>query len=288
MGGDMSRLVTYLSFILLMWPGIEPARAQVEWLTDFDEAKEIARSENKLLLLDFWAKWCGPCLAMDRDVWVDDEVMQLSDKVVMVRVNVDHSRQLSMRYGTGKIPTMAFLDCSGNKLLNYIGYKDAAQMSHILRMLPANLEAIYIRIEALEKNPDNVILQIALGDSYRSLGLVLKSRLPVDMILNLSNDFYKAASKSNKMGDKPWLLDKAQTSMAMNYLTLGNSRKAKSIIKKCMKKFPESNHRPAHLYCMVQANLLQQDRREARKFFDMLKSEFPEDGYTRKAQASFD
>ena len=55
-------------------PHVRPAVFQ-----DLDFATALARSsaENKLLIVDAMTSWCGPCKAMDKTTWVDDELVGL-------------------------------------------------------------------------------------------------------------------------------------------------------------------------------------------------------------------
>ena len=59
---------------------------------------------QKPVLVDFWAEWCGPCKALGP---VLEEVSSaLADKAVIVKLNVDESRDLAAKYGIRGIPTM--------------------------------------------------------------------------------------------------------------------------------------------------------------------------------------
>ena len=65
---------------------------------DFDQKK----SENELLLVDFWAEWCGPCKSMHP---IFSRMAKKYKSVRFARVNVDNVQDIAMRYGVQSIPT---------------------------------------------------------------------------------------------------------------------------------------------------------------------------------------
>ena len=70
---------------------------------DFD--REVTQAD-KLVIVDFWAEWCGPCKAIAP--LLDDIARELPDKVKIVKVNVDHEPQLAQKFGIYNIPTLLF------------------------------------------------------------------------------------------------------------------------------------------------------------------------------------
>jgi thioredoxin 1 len=68
-----------------------------------DQTFDKAVSEN-LVLVDFWAQWCGPCKMIAP---VLDEIDQeVGDKVTIAKVNVDENPDTAGRYGVMSIPTL--------------------------------------------------------------------------------------------------------------------------------------------------------------------------------------
>jgi len=66
---------------------------------------EVLKSD-KLVIVDFWAEWCGPCKMIAP--LLDEVAKELPDKIKIVKVNVDHEQQLAQEYGIYNIPTLLF------------------------------------------------------------------------------------------------------------------------------------------------------------------------------------
>ena len=70
--------------------------------TSFDSLLE----GEKLVIVDFWATWCGPCRMLSP--LLDEVEGEMSDKVTVVKVNVDDADEIAMRYRIMSIPTLLF------------------------------------------------------------------------------------------------------------------------------------------------------------------------------------
>ena len=67
----------------------------------FDEALS---THEGLLMVDFWAEWCGPCRAIAPVL--EDLVRESGGRVSLGKVNVDENPGLAARYGIRSIPTI--------------------------------------------------------------------------------------------------------------------------------------------------------------------------------------
>lgn len=76
-------------------------------LTKDNFAQEVLRSEQTVLV-DFWASWCGPCMALAPTI---DEIASEQTVVKVGKVNVDDQPELARKFRVMSIPTlMVFKD----------------------------------------------------------------------------------------------------------------------------------------------------------------------------------
>ena len=72
-------------------------------VTDATFADEVLNSSDTIMV-DFWAEWCGPCRAVSPIL--DAIASEHSDKIKIVKLNVDDNPQIAMKYQITSIPAM--------------------------------------------------------------------------------------------------------------------------------------------------------------------------------------
>ena len=94
--------------------------------SNFDE---ILRQADGLVLVDFYADWCGPCQKLAP---VLDRVAQDLTDGRIVKVNVDHNPQLASRYDVKSIPTLLVFD-DGQIVKRSMGFHDEGEIRRLLQ-----------------------------------------------------------------------------------------------------------------------------------------------------------
>ncbi len=78
--------------------------AKILKLTDADFDTQV--KAQPLMVVDFWAEWCGPC-RMIAPV-LEELAAEYADRLAVGKLNVDESRQIAARLGIRSIPTLLF------------------------------------------------------------------------------------------------------------------------------------------------------------------------------------
>lgn len=95
--------------------------------TAWKEVLALAKAEDKLIFLDAYATWCGPCKAMQRDVFTDAEVGKFfNDAFINVKMDMEKGEgiELSYTYGVMAYPTLLFIDGDGEVVHKSVGGLD--------------------------------------------------------------------------------------------------------------------------------------------------------------------
>jgi thioredoxin len=80
---------------------------------NFDEA---LNRDSGVMMIDFWAEWCGPCRAIAPVL--EDIAKESAGKVTLAKVNVDENPGLAARYGIRSIPTILLV--KGGKVADQV------------------------------------------------------------------------------------------------------------------------------------------------------------------------
>ncbi len=98
-------------------------QADRAWMTNLDEAMKLAKSENKMVMVDFMATWCGPCQMYVDKVFPTEQFKEAAKDFILVKIDTDEQPKVAQKYGVSGIPDIRFLAPDGSQVSKVVGYK---------------------------------------------------------------------------------------------------------------------------------------------------------------------
>jgi len=104
------------------------AKEMVKEVMDEVFKKEVLEND-KPVLVDFWAPWCGPCRMVHPII--EDLASKMSDKIKFTRLNVDDNQGTAAQYGIMAIPSLLIFK-GGKVVKKHVGALPKQQLKSLL------------------------------------------------------------------------------------------------------------------------------------------------------------
>ena len=151
-----------ITTVALSWLSLSVIFAQG---IDFSDAKwesvlEQAKAENKIVFVDAFTTWCGPCKQMDKKVFSSKKVgTYFNDNFISIKMDMEKPQGLTMgnKYNVFVYPTLLFIDGYGSLVHRVAGYQDVKALiaEGELAIDPSrSLAALDAKYAAGEKSPE--------------------------------------------------------------------------------------------------------------------------------------
>lgn len=134
-----------------------------------------AKAENKMVLVDFMADWCGPCKMMDEKVFSSPVAGEYCNKhFVCVKVNVDKEKSVAKRYRVNQMPTLLFLDADGKEVKRSLGALRLELFMRLVQLVKGDILSLEKSWELHQQDVKN----LELHQQFLLCGLFLKEDMP--------------------------------------------------------------------------------------------------------------
>jgi len=256
--------------LVILWLALtvfNNSNAQINWYYDLDAAKSVAKFQNKFLLVDFWASWCGPCIKMDFEVWNKERIVELSEKFICVKVDIDYSTSVAQKFGINAIPRTMVIDIQDTWLLDITGYTNEKMMENYLVDFPSDVSGVYVNFTKLESNKDDWEAALNAALAYQDLAEGIDLQLLRKSLLNSSSRYFKNAQKITKKN--PVDYEKVSVYKALSKAHSNNPDKA---IKELDKLFETSTgeNKPLFQFAFCCSYTLKDDIKKANSHYNQL------------------
>ena len=266
-------LILTLSYLSVSSQGIKFFEGTLE------EAKALAKKEDKLIFLDAYTSWCGPCKRMAKNVFPTKEAGDyFNENFINVQKDMEkgEGRAIAKKYGVRSYPTLLFIDYTGNvvyqtkgarrdaKSLIQLGKQALKPSANTLRTLQKKWDdgnrkipflKEFIKTKSiLEKDYEEVFLEYLNNipteeyESEDNLTFVYKYTKSIN---STGLDFISKNSTSFKNYFGKEVFDKKINTIALEAISIANkdnANKTINSIKSLLKKFKPKDYKKQTIY----------------------------------------
>jgi thiol-disulfide isomerase/thioredoxin len=132
----------------------------------YESALKEAAATKKLVFIDFYTTWCGPCKMMDQSTFKDPWVVQwMTEKAISLKVDAERDLKLADKFKVEFYPTLVFLNAKGEVIDTLFGYISPKEFRNAAKDLHKGITALTRSAQALKADPDNPRLRLDHADA---------------------------------------------------------------------------------------------------------------------------
>jgi thioredoxin-related protein len=107
---------------------------EITFQSDLRSAREVARAEKKPLLVEFYKTGCSWCRKMDDSTFTDKIIIELSDKILFLKLDAGIDTAEAARFGVTYYPTVVLLKPDGDEIDRLVGYYPPADFYNEIQL----------------------------------------------------------------------------------------------------------------------------------------------------------
>lgn len=186
---------TFTSILLGLTLATGAVTAQTNFRSiDFNEALKQSQAENKLVFIDFYTDWCGPCRKMSKEVFPQKQVGDyFNAQFVCIKLNAEkEGKELAQKFEVKAYPTFIIADQQGNTKATITGAFPAdAFVAKVKNELNPEMtpERMKQRYESGERTPE-------LVDAY---AMSFMEQKKMDEGYKIIDDYFNSLSDKQKL-----------------------------------------------------------------------------------------
>jgi thioredoxin-like negative regulator of GroEL len=224
-------------FALKAFPAqpVEESEEKIVWRHSLSEALAQASSNNKLIIVDLVADWCGWCRQMEAQTWPNAKVIQQAQQYVFLRLNGENEEdgiELIEKFQVAGYPTVMLLNADGSEFDRFEGFMSADQFLSRLTASLANPQTLGNLTAQEKKNGDDLSLRYKVGQTLFRRNAFRDAQLR----------FEKIAEQDP--GNKSNLVESALLMLALCQASQDDLSAALATVEQFQKTFPESEKLP--------------------------------------------
>ena len=151
-----SRIMWSVVCIMLLCTSMSGFSQGIEFFKGtFNEALTKASNEGKLVFVDFYATWCGPCKQMAEKVFPDEELGKyMNEKFVCLQIDVEKEgwqKEVAEKYNVTVLPTLVFFKLDSTVASRLAGAREKAELlnaAKVARGEELSFEKLYDRAKS--------------------------------------------------------------------------------------------------------------------------------------------
>ena len=166
----MKRLIAVLTLVLML---VISNASAIQWLPTYKQAVTESQKTHHLMMVDFWATWCGWCKQLDAQTYPNPTVQAEARNFIPLKLNADtNGAALARRYGVQGLPTVLFLDSKGHLYGSIVGFRAAPQFTSAMKQAYSLYSSMPVMAEKFRQHPSDIALGAKLVGLYSQEGRV--------------------------------------------------------------------------------------------------------------------